>query len=105
MPFPVWLLDPHLFTQVAPSPPDPSSKSTKSASSAAPSKIAFLPPLNDKQGVQLGALIKHCSADDYSLPISEGKLERAPLGIREMMWLVRPDPALLTRLSRDNLLK
>ncbi|BEI80087.1 hypothetical protein CcaverHIS002_0106160 [Cutaneotrichosporon cavernicola] len=90
MPFPIWLLDPYLFTQVSPSPPDPKSK----ALSSEPSKIAFLPPLNDKQGAQLGAIIKHFSAEGYSLPIAEGKTERAPLSVREMMWL-----------SRDQMLK
>ncbi|CAK9786200.1 CRAL/TRIO domain-containing protein [Cutaneotrichosporon oleaginosum] len=96
MPFPMWLLDPHLFSQVSPAPPEPDSKSsqTSSASSSAPSKIAFLPPLNDKQGAQLSAIIQHFSAPNYTLPIAEGKTSRAPLSIREMMFL-----------SRDQILK
>ncbi|GMK54687.1 hypothetical protein CspeluHIS016_0112730 [Cutaneotrichosporon spelunceum] len=88
MPFPVWLLDPHLFSQVT-----PASLSSKTPTEA-PSKIAFLPPLNDKQGAQLSAIIKHFSAQDYALPIVEGKTDRTPLSVREMMWL-----------SRDRMLK
>lgn len=86
----MWLLDPHLFSQVSPAPPDPTKPSSApSASSSAPSKIAFLPSLNDKQAAQLGAIIKHFSAEDYTLPVAEGKGERAPLSVREMMFLVR----------------